>query len=862
MNLMMAERWMETAFGAVIEATILASVLIVLVLAVQWIAGRRLGPIWRFALWGIVLVRLLLPTAPESRLSLFNARGWFAVDKPAVSMVQVEETEAPVMTTPGAVELPVESGAAFPVEIPAGAQEVERTSRWWTVLMMVWAAGVFWHFARLAVASVWLGRRVRRVESGEVQAASEEAARLLGTRWKPRVMQSPLVVSPALFGILRPRLLLPVGFAERMSARELRHVFLHEMAHLKRGDLITNALMALAQGLHWMNPLVWFAMRQMRVERELACDELVLRAAGKDSAERRAYGETILRLMEGVPVRRSFSAAVGIAEEKHSARKRMEQIAAFDGRRSRGRAVGFVLIGAMGWCGLTNAQVERQESASAIDGLKGESAGEVQTAVERLRREARNLSEVGKLDEAEQKLIEAQKLAPQHRELNAELKVLKERRFSNEARKREASVSDPANNWDSTTPRFSGTESTRTNRIHSGKGRHRIVNKLNEIVIDHYELPNGLKLEEIIKDIHRIARDRDPEKRGVNFVISSDVENQGLASGAAADGSGDARGLKVGDYEVRIKPALRDVTLGGLLDAIVEVAVPPKGSEGAPRLRYSVEEYAVVFGQRRKEAPQLYTRTFKLDPNTFLQGLDLNEGDSRTGTGNTFIQAEGENRLTAVQEAVREFFESAGIDFSTIGKPGGPQKAIFFNDRTGVLMARLPLEELEIVQRALQRLNVRPELQMMISVEAVEVSTPEKLAELTEAMKIGGKLRTTFTNREYREFQAVAAKRGFKWSKRPPVTTYSGGAARVQVRGDDGVDVMAVYRESDKTFKVRAVPSDHVRGIGGAKETLVGNGETLVLMPFADEKALKSTRVLFIRLDLVDAAGNRVNAGE
>ena len=84
----------------------------------------------------------------------------------------------------------------------------------------------------------------------------------------------------------------------------------------------------------------------------------------------------------------------------------------------------------------------------------------------------------------------------------------------------------------------------------------------------------------------------------------------------------------------------------------------------------------------------------------------------------------------------------------------------------------------------------------------------------------------------------------------------------MQVRGDDGVDVMAVYRESDKTFKVRAVLSDHVRGIGGAKETLVGNGETLVLMPFADEKALKSTRVLFIRLDLVDAAGNRVNAGE
>lgn len=84
----------------------------------------------------------------------------------------------------------------------------------------------------------------------------------------------------------------------------------------------------------------------------------------------------------------------------------------------------------------------------------------------------------------------------------------------------------------------------------------------------------------------------------------------------------------------------------------------------------------------------------------------------------------------------------------------------------------------------------------------------------------------------------------------------------MQVLGNQAVDVVAEYRESNRKFKVRAVPSDHARGFGGAKEALVGDGETLVLMPFTDNKRMKPPRVLFIRVDLVDAAGNKVNAAD
>jgi beta-lactamase regulating signal transducer with metallopeptidase domain len=789
-----AELWMERGFGMVVEGTVMASVLIGVVLAVQWIVGKRLGPSWRFALWGIVLVRLLLPTAPESRLSLFNAKGW--LEKPTV---RAAGTERPAMAPLGEMNGSEDVGE-FPVE-EFGNAPFERTIRWWTVLMAVWAAGVIWHFARLVVGSVWLGRRAARVESDALEAALKEAAQELGMRWKPRVMESSLVASPALFGILRPRLLLPVGFAERMSARELRHVFLHELAHLKRGDLITNALMAVAQGLHWVNPLVWCAMRQMRVERELACDELVLRTAGRESAERRAYGETILRLMEGVPAWRNFSAAVGIAEEKHSARKRMEQIAAFDGARRNGRAAGILLMVVLGMCGLTNAQVERPRS------------------------EAGRISDKQVLESA-----------------GKEVEKLRD---------------------DSMTPRDAGAVSMPMNRGNAGIGRQKIVKKLNEIVIDYYEVPNALPLTEIIKDVYAKARRLDPEKKGVNFIVSSRLDNAGLIAGdevSALTDSGTEKGpLKVENYRVTISPALRDVTLLGLVEAIVEVAVPPGGHEGAPGLSYVVKDYGVVFGLRAKEA-ELYTRTFKLASNAFQQGMDFDQDH------NAFTRTEGEGRLTVGQEAVRDYLKNAGIDFSVKGKAGGPQRSIFFNERTGELMARLPLEELEIVERAVQKLNARREFQMVISVEAVEVRSRDDLAELSRLMKepgAEGAVQERFGVLRAVQFRELRKSLGkeFKWVALPRVTTLSGRPAQVEMEGAFGVNVTAKYQEADKAFKLVAAPYDSVVK-SQPKEAVIHDGETVVLMPSVDGDAVKPARVMFITVDLIDAAGNKVNAGE
>ncbi len=87
------------------------------------------------------------------------------------------------------------------------------------------------------------------------------------------------------------------GIAERLSDAELRHVLLHELAHVKRRDVAMNWLVNALLTVHWFNPLLWLAFRQMRADREIACDELALRAMRGE--ERKAYGDTLIKVSDG-----------------------------------------------------------------------------------------------------------------------------------------------------------------------------------------------------------------------------------------------------------------------------------------------------------------------------------------------------------------------------------------------------------------------------------------------------------------------------------------------------------------------------------------------------------------------------------
>jgi beta-lactamase regulating signal transducer with metallopeptidase domain len=113
---------------------------------------------------------------------------------------------------------------------------------------------------------------------------------------RPKIREVPSLATPAVFGLLRHTICLPVNFVETLTEQELRWVLRHELAHIRRRDTGVMALAAVAQAIHWFNPLVWLTVRKLRAAIEAAADRLAL---GQPSpAEAASYGQLLLRLAE------------------------------------------------------------------------------------------------------------------------------------------------------------------------------------------------------------------------------------------------------------------------------------------------------------------------------------------------------------------------------------------------------------------------------------------------------------------------------------------------------------------------------------------------------------------------------------
>ena len=119
----------------------------------------------------------------------------------------------------------------------------------------------------------------------------------LGVQWRRQHMlerQGPCLPagsSPALLGLLRPRILLPTDFEQRFTPAQRRLVLAHEQMHLQRLDNLWSLLATLIAALHWWNPLAWWALRRLRADQELACDAAVL---AREPEARDLYTQALL----------------------------------------------------------------------------------------------------------------------------------------------------------------------------------------------------------------------------------------------------------------------------------------------------------------------------------------------------------------------------------------------------------------------------------------------------------------------------------------------------------------------------------------------------------------------------------------
>lgn len=376
-------------FANVLRMTVQASVVIVLILTFQRLLGRRLPPAWRHALWSLVVLRLLLPVFPESRLSLFNldfSVKSVAVEQPetptavatqvaasppvATSIPRAKELPPPVSPPTPPVELTTSVSTTSPEQLTPAA--ISRL-RAWQLAAVLWLLGILFLAFRTAHASLRLSRRLRRggpATDHELLQVANECRRQLGMTRLPRLVIVPSGSEPGIVGLFRPTVMIPQSLLAPSARIDLQHVLLHELVHLTRGDLLWNWLGLLACHLHWFNPLVWFAARRARFDAELACDAHAL--ANLPPQQRLSYGETLLQLLEQSTTPPRMRPAVPLLAHRNDLHRRITMIAGYEGPSYRGTLCGLAAITMLCLLGLTQAVGEtppttpQQETAAGI----------------------------------------------------------------------------------------------------------------------------------------------------------------------------------------------------------------------------------------------------------------------------------------------------------------------------------------------------------------------------------------------------------------------------------------------------------------------------------------------------------------
>jgi beta-lactamase regulating signal transducer with metallopeptidase domain/uncharacterized GH25 family protein len=404
---MVSFQLLDGAASALAQASWQAGLLVVLVLAISYLF-RRIPARWQCLLWAVVLARLLLPVVPPSPTSLLNVARLTAAnttDSPPAVVAPVSDSASELAssrsrdTATGTSDRANEPEIAESHELspviaspsqaaaPATEATPARSMAWfpWAILVL-WLLGVLAIVPR-SVAGLFslhaLLQRCRHVNEPAIVTLLERCRGEMGVNGRVELLATDFSIAPAVAGVFRHRILVSREMLATLGEDQLRWLLLHELAHVRRRDVVTGWLWWLARTLHWFNPLVWWAAARARLGAELACDEAVL--ARTAEPERAGYGRTLLRVAELLAEARPVPGTVGAMVREPVLSRRIKMIVASH-RRSRiwtwFAAAILIVLASVGLTGAVEKAPEgtQQPAAARTKGL-GTTRGEAKSVL-------------------------------------------------------------------------------------------------------------------------------------------------------------------------------------------------------------------------------------------------------------------------------------------------------------------------------------------------------------------------------------------------------------------------------------------------------------------------------------------------
>ena len=313
-----------------------SGVLIILLLVIDLLMRKRVRATFRYWIWMLVFVKLILPPS----LSMPTGIGYWRGDILSVAPPALEEiftntrhelSEPPLLIdeTPLLFEIPQNQLHQTTAELTGSATPVVsymNTLTWQAVVFALWLVGVL-IFSAILVQRMFYVRQLiaqSEVAGNRFTGILNQYREQINVRRPIELRLSNNVSSPAVCELFKPVILIPTTLIEKLPPDRFKTVLIHELCHIKRGDLWINSAQTILQIIYFYNPLVWLANMVIRRIREQAVDEMVLVALG---TEAKSYGNTLIDIAEMAFFKTSLSLRlIGVVESKKALHGRIRHM--------------------------------------------------------------------------------------------------------------------------------------------------------------------------------------------------------------------------------------------------------------------------------------------------------------------------------------------------------------------------------------------------------------------------------------------------------------------------------------------------------------------------------------------------------
>ncbi|MBO0525616.1 M56 family metallopeptidase [Clostridium botulinum] len=323
----------------VLQASLIASISALVVILILKLFNRHIGVRFRHALLLIIILRLLIPVNIPSNINLIHILS----DKYENKLLNIESKS----NTKAAYDVFTEregylndktrddkiisnsslESISYKQENTTKEKVITNTLN---IASCIWLVGVF-SIALFLSIILWKFKvrisNLEQIRDQEIVSLLEECKKKLSINRRIPIYACDDFKAPCIFGVLKPKIYIPKYKYSTNDYKYLSHIFLHELIHYKRKDLIYNFLGTITILIYWFNPIIWFIVKKMKLQREYACDAYVLEILDKE--ESIEYGMTLINFSKLISSSKKAPQLAIFFETRNQIKRRIKMIKNF-----------------------------------------------------------------------------------------------------------------------------------------------------------------------------------------------------------------------------------------------------------------------------------------------------------------------------------------------------------------------------------------------------------------------------------------------------------------------------------------------------------------------------------------------------